>query len=74
MGIRGIGGTGLLGDEDLRDFREFKPVAWRNPNLSRASKVIAFIEGLKITSGMLAGQQAETVAEESHPRHLWGEQ
>lgn len=52
MGLRGPGAkSGYKGNPDA-----FAEVKWNNPELSRAEKVIAFIESLKLTMDPWAGE------------------
>lgn len=58
MGLRGPGAKAKkpkATDLELEDLFPSEP-AWKAEGLSRAGRVIAFIEGLKITSGMHAGK------------------
>lgn len=53
MAIRGIGAK-ALSERGKIDVRPVKP--WEEPGLTRAERVIAFLEDLPITAGKLAGQ------------------
>lgn len=52
MAVRGIGAKPLSGRGKI-DVRAVKP--WEEPGLTRAGRVIAFLEDLPITAGSLAG-------------------
>lgn len=52
MAVRGIGAK-ALSERGKIDVRPVKP--WEVPGLSRAGRVIAFLEDLPITAGKLAG-------------------
>src|SRR5690349_4706703 len=53
MGLRGPGAKPVKRPAGTRRRRKGEP--WQNPGLSRAGRVIAFIESLTITSGVHAG-------------------
>lgn len=55
MGLRGPGAKPVAKRNAAPGKRRAK-LAWQKPRLTRAERVIAFIEGLKITSGMHAGK------------------
>jgi phage terminase large subunit-like protein len=55
MGLRGIGAKPVKRPDSGTAKRKTRE-AWRKKGLTRAGRVIAFIEGLKITSGIFAGQ------------------
>lgn len=55
MGLRGPGARPVRKKAETAPAGEKSPSAWTLPGLSRAERVIAFIETLKITSGKLAG-------------------
>jgi phage terminase large subunit-like protein len=55
MGLRGIGAKPVKKAADGKKKRRARP-AWQRKGLTRAQRVIAFIESLKITSGIFAGQ------------------
>ncbi len=52
MAVRGIGAK-ALSQRGKIEVRQVKP--WEEPGLSRAGRVIAFLEDLPITAGKLAG-------------------
>ena len=54
MSIRGIGAK-ALSERGKVEQRPVKP--WQEPGLSRADRVIAFLEDLPITAGKLAGSK-----------------
>jgi phage terminase large subunit-like protein len=54
MGLRGIGGRGLKERKVALAQADDTQHAWDDPKLSRADKVIAFVEDLTITSGELS--------------------
>lgn len=56
MAVRGIGAK-ALSERGKIDVRPVKP--WEEPGLSRAGRVIAFLEDLPITAGKLAGTTME---------------
>ena len=55
MGLRGPGAKPVAKGKAAAAKRKVKP-AWQKAGLSRAERVISFVEGLKITSGMHAGK------------------
>jgi phage terminase large subunit-like protein len=52
MGLRGIGSRPV---RKTGEGVERKPEAWENPYLTRAERVIVFLESLPVTSGIFAG-------------------
>src|SRR3954453_8603125 len=55
MGLRGPGAKPVRKKAETAPAAEKSALPWTLPGLSRAERVIAFIETLKITSGKLAG-------------------
>ncbi|WP_020146815.1 terminase large subunit [Thioalkalivibrio sp. ALJ15] len=55
MGLRGPGARPKKKRQQAEDAAPAEPPAWEAPGLSRAERVIAFIESLPVTSGVLAG-------------------
>lgn len=56
MGLRGIGAKPVKKGNATTEAKKNQPAAWEDENLSRAARVVAFIESLSITSGIHAGQ------------------
>src|SRR5687767_3244492 len=56
MGERGPGAKPTRKLDKSAAVRISTPRPWQNPRLSRANRVISFIEGLKCTQGKGAGQ------------------
>ena len=56
MGLRGIGAKPVKKASATIEQKNVEPPAWENENLSRAARVVAFIESLFITSGIHAGR------------------
>ena len=56
MGLRGIGAKPVKKGNATTEAKKTEPAAWEDENLSRAARVVAFIESLSITSGIHAGQ------------------
>lgn len=56
MGLRGIGAKPVKAAETGAKPRRRRPT-WQRPGLSRAERVVKFIESLKITSGVHAGRK-----------------
>lgn len=57
MGLRGPGAKPVGKKAKAEGDKPKRPPAWRKRGLSRADRVIAFIEGLKITAGAHAGRK-----------------
>lgn len=55
MGLRGIGAKPVKRRQEGHD-EPLEPAAWEAEGLTRAERVIAFVESLKITSGVHAGK------------------
>src|SRR5688572_8170464 len=56
MGLRGPGARGRKPATKASTTPNKKPV-WDNPNLSRVERVVAFLEDLPITKGILQGEK-----------------
>lgn len=56
MGLRGIGAKPVKRGNAVSEQKNFEPPAWEMEGLSRAERVVAFIESLSITSGVHAGR------------------
>src|SRR6266852_3275914 len=56
MGQRGIGAKPVKRSAPANKSKKPKAEAWAAPGLTRAQRVVAFIESLSITSGIFAGQ------------------
>jgi phage terminase large subunit-like protein len=59
MGLRGPGARPRSRSADGTKAKRKKRPAWLNPKLSRADRIIRFIESLRITSGAHAGRKFE---------------
>lgn len=55
MGLRGVGAKPVKRATPSKRGRKPAALPWEKPGLSRAGRVVAFIESLSITSGMHAG-------------------
>ena len=59
MGLRGPGAKPVGKKAKAEGDKPKRRPAWQKRGLSRADRVIAFIEGLKITAGAHAGRKFE---------------
>jgi hypothetical protein len=57
MGLRGPGAKPLLPRHDLLEAVASQAYPWDAPGLTRADRVIAFVEDLTVTSGKSANQK-----------------
>jgi hypothetical protein len=65
MGLRGAGARSRKVDEQNLKLRP-RALPWKKPGLSRVERVLAFLESLPITKGILAGTKMKLL-----PGQLW---